>query len=465
MWLLDNFTNFITGLGTSKDPTTATTYVYQELDRNQLEQAYRGNWIARRVINAPAEDATVEWRHWNAARDDIDTIEELEKTLSIQRKMKQALTRARLYGGAALVMGVDQGNTDEPLDLDAVGEGDLKWVVVMNRYELSAGPRIFDVESPWYTRPEYYTVSTPTVGLDNRSKGREVMGMARMHPSRVIEFHGNELPDWRLAPMGGGWGDSVLQAMDETLKDWGMTLGGIANMVNDAKMDVIKLPNFSKLIVEEKYRNNLFKRFSAANQAKSTINSLIMDKDEEWERISTSFAGLPQILMALMPIVSAAGGIPVSRLMGQAPGKGLSQATSGGESDLYNYYDEISAQQKTEYSPALVPLDQCLIRSAIGDYDPSIYYDWAPLYKPDPKDVSAVQYQKAQMTQIYVNTGLINEDAMRQAVVNQMIEDGTYVGLDDAIDEHGIEPPQPTPEEMAAHAALLSKSAVANTKP
>jgi hypothetical protein len=33
--------------------------------------------------------------------------------------------------------------------------------------------------------------------------------MIRIHPARVIEFAGNPLPDWRLAPMGGGWGDSV----------------------------------------------------------------------------------------------------------------------------------------------------------------------------------------------------------------------------------------------------------------
>jgi hypothetical protein len=40
-------------------------------------------------------------------------------------------------------------------------------------------------------------------------------GMIRIHRSRVIKFPGLTLPDWRLAPMGAGWGDSVSQAIDD----------------------------------------------------------------------------------------------------------------------------------------------------------------------------------------------------------------------------------------------------------
>ena len=459
-FLRDGFINFITGLGTQKDPSMGMRYNYCELNRNELEQAYRSNWIARKVVNAPAEDATKEWRNWQASQDEIEAIEEIEKKFRIQMLMRQALIKARLYGGAALVIGVEQGNIDEPLDLDEVGAGDLKWVVVMHRYELSAGPRIYDVESPWYTRPEYYMVSTPTINVDPRFP-KEINGTARMHPSRVIEFVGHELPDWRLAPLGGTWGDSVIQTLDETLKDFGMTLGGIANMVNDAKMDVIKIPELSKNIVNDKYAANLTARFATANMMKSSINSLIIDGEEEWQRIQTTFSGLPQILQALLPIIAAAGDIPVSRLMGNAPGKGLSQATSGGEDDLYNYYDGITAKQKNEYSPAMTSLDQVIIRTALGSYDPSIYYDWTPLYTPDPKEVAAINLQKAQTTQTYINLGLINEDVMRKVIANQLIEDGVYPGLDDAIDEFGLEPEEPEPpsdEDIQAHLGMLQKS-------
>jgi len=106
-------------------------------------------------------------------------------------------------------------------------------------------------------RPEYYTVATPVFGFNNEATAGKVTTGGRnaqigsgvmIHPSRVIEFAGNELPDWRLIPMGGGWGDSVLQTVDEALKDVGLIVGGMANMVNDAKMDVVKIPDFSSQI-------------------------------------------------------------------------------------------------------------------------------------------------------------------------------------------------------------------------
>jgi hypothetical protein len=52
-------------------------------------------------------------------------------------------------------------------------------------------------------------------------------GMIGIHPSRVIEFAGNPLPDWRLATMGGGWGDRVQtlhRMMEAIVRGW--TCGG-----------------------------------------------------------------------------------------------------------------------------------------------------------------------------------------------------------------------------------------------
>jgi hypothetical protein len=472
----DSLINFVTGLGTAKDPTTTSRYYFKEMDRNELEKAYRSDWLARAIVDAPAEDATREWRTWQATNEQIASIDALEKTFDLQRKLKYAIIRARLYGGAALVMGVEQGESWEELDMDKVGKDDLKFVVVLNRYELMAGPRIYNVDSPWYTRPEYYTVATPMFGFSfeggrafptgfnpnllvspQRNQGQAAaarlqrgdwgkqmtpsQGMVQVHPSRVIEFAGNELPDWRLIPLGGLWGDSVLQTVDEMLKDWGLVVGGLANMVNDAKMDVVKIPGLSQKLATSEYASRLLARFQASNLAKSTVNTLLLDKEEEWNRISTSFSALPQLMREFMTVVAGAGRIPVSRLMGQSPGRGLSASgSSGGESDLRNYYDGVTSQQETVYEPALRPLDEVLIRSALGKFDPNVVYEWNPLYQADPEEVSKIALQDAQTTQIYVNSGLINENALRKGVVNTLIEKGTYQGFEGAIDEFGEEP-------------------------
>jgi phage-related protein (TIGR01555 family) len=159
--------------------------------------------------------------------------------------------------------------------------------------------------------------------------------------------------------MGGPWGDSVLQGVDDVLKDIGLVVGGVANMINDAKVDVIKIPDFSKQIATTEYANRVLARFSYANQAKSMVNSILLDTQEEWERVQTRFQGLPDILHEYMVIAGGAADIPMSRLIGQTGGRGMgrSGSSTGGDasagSDLRNYYDRITSKQETVYRPAL----------------------------------------------------------------------------------------------------------------
>jgi phage-related protein (TIGR01555 family) len=293
-------------------------------------------------------------------------------------------------------------------------------------------------------------------GRTNRSD----MGVVRIHPSRVIEFNGNELPDWRLAPLGGGWGDSVLQTVDDALRDFAMITAGLASMINDMKMDVVKVPDLTQKLSTAEKTQMLAKRFGAANLMKSSINTLVLDEKEDWQRIQTSFGSTPDLIKTAMTIACGAGGIPESRVMGNAPGRGLQAAgTSGGEVDIRNYYDDVSSKQRSEYKPALYTLDRCLVQSALGKYDPSIDYEWAPLYQPTPQEKAQVALTKAQATQIYVGLGLINEDALRESVLSQLTEDAIYPGLPDALDEYGAEPdePEPPPEQPTPPPGMIPK--------
>ena len=482
--LSDTMANFLTGFGTDKDPTHSSTFVLHILNRNTLEKMYRGDWLSRGIVDCPAEDMTREWRAWQAGADEINEIEETERAHKLQMKLKRALIKARLYGGGALVLGVADGkDVSEPLDVTTVKEGDLRFVVDMNRYELSAGPRIYNVDSPWYTRPEYYVVQTPTFGFSYESGntyptnaavrknnvtplprpqgGANVQafwqtqgnrtpnamaysGMVRVHPSRVIEFAGNELPDWRLAPLGGGWGDSVLQTVEEAVKDFGLTVGGIAAMVNDAKLDVVKVADLARHFSKTDYANKLTARFTAANTMKSLLSVLLLDKDEEWERVTTSFGGLPDVLQRMLMVACAAGGVPMSRLTGQQQGRGLAQqGSSGGEVDLRNYYDRCVSYQKTAITPNLQLLDEVIVRSALGKYDDDIHYNWNPLWQTSDTEKADNAQKKATAVKTYVDAGIFNEDAVRQAVANMITEDGLWPGWEDAIEEHGLEPDIP----------------------
>jgi phage-related protein (TIGR01555 family) len=423
----DYLANFVTGLGTAKDPTSASVYAVVELTRLAVENAYRGDWVARKIIDVPAQDATREWRNWQADQKDIEALEEVEKNFRIQQKLKSALIKARLYGGACLVMGVDDGlDPGEPLDPERIEQDSLKFVHALSRYEINAGNPIDDLESEWYGEPDYYERTST-------ANGQRV----RLHPSRVVRLLGAEMPDPKQAT--NGWSDSVLQAIDAAVRATGLVQQAVATMVNDAKMDVIKIPDFSKHMATEGYAGELLTRFTLANQAKSTVNSLVLDAAEEWERIQTTFAGLPDIMQMYLLIASGAADIPATRLLGQSP-VGMNAT---GESDMRNYYDRVSSDQETTLSPALARLDDVLVRSALGKDDPSIHYEWAPLWQLDEVQKAELANKKAATFKLDVDMAVINEDVLRTVRINQLIEDSTYPGIEDAIDEFGDEPEEP----------------------
>jgi phage-related protein (TIGR01555 family) len=154
----DTLQNMITGMGTARDKTTGTRFVFTEMGKDQVEQAFRSDWISRKIIQIPADDATREWRNWQSDQKDIEQLETLEKDLNVKGKVKQAMWKARLYGGAAILIGVDQtGDLSSELDPTKIKKDGLKFLHVVSRWELSAQENDWDIESPYYGTPKSYT--------------------------------------------------------------------------------------------------------------------------------------------------------------------------------------------------------------------------------------------------------------------------------------------------------------------
>lgn len=427
----DSLENLITGLGTAADKTTGVSFIFNEMSRQQLEMAFRSDWIARKCITIPAADATRQWRSWRSDGGDIEAIETLEKKTKLQSKLRTAITKARLYGGAALLIGVDQGvDMSRPLELEKVGKDSLEFIHVLTRWELSAGELEYDIASDNYGAPKYYT--------------RAAGDGSRIDPSRIIKFAGNEVPD-PLQTMG--WGDSILNVVHDAVIAAGLTCASGAQLVQETKMDVVYIPELTEALSNRDYESRLTKRFGLANQTKSLYNIMLLDAEEKWERITANFAGLPDVLKLYLLVACGAVDIPATRFLGQSP-SGLSAT---GESDTRNYYDHVKAEQTTVYGVAMGPLDEILIRSATGTKDPgSITSEWNPLWQMGEEQRSTIIVQRANAFKIDHDTGLIPSEVLRDARINQLIEDGTYPGLEQILDDYGpLDPIDDNPEPGA----------------
>jgi uncharacterized protein len=436
----DSFRSLLTGLGIpGRDKVMSLSPSRDTLTYNmsELENLYRGNWLAKKIVDIPAFDCTRSWRSWDAEQDQVEKLEDAEREFGLQRKMLDAMIKSRLYGGAAMLMGIKGQKFNDELDLDKVGEGDLKFIHVVEKWMIQAGPRVRDITSPWFGEPSYYMRSnTPIIAapggvtpLEGSSLGYAPGDTIFIHPSRVVRLVGIEYPDVEHSP--DAWGDSVLSSVYEAIRDAGLVTQSLANMIADGKVDVFKIPGLTSTLSTQAGTNNMISYLANANVAKSVVNALVIDKEIDWERIQTKFEGLPQVLQAYLMICSAGADIPSTRMLSREP----SGQNATGESDTRNYYDRLSSEQAVILTPTLSRLDEVLIRHSLGDRPKEITYEWNPLWQMTDTEKADIALKKSQAYKIDVDTALIPAEALVIGRQNQLIEDGVYPGLKTAIDD------------------------------
>ena len=429
---IDSLQNFVAGLGTSRDKASASTYATPILTEFELGNMYRSSWLARKIVDIIPLDATRQWRQWQADNAQIELIEAEEQRLGLRVKIKEALTKARLFGGAGIYIGTRDTDPSKPLDPSRIGRGGLLYLAVIPRQQLSAVSLEDDPASPRYGLPKMYQVSAST-------------GVQQVHPSRIAAFIGAPLPDNTLASgVEFGWGDSILVSCLDAIKQADGTLANVASMVFEAKVDVVKIPGFMEQIGDKEYRKRVYERLQLAGIAKGVNGMLVLDSEEEYDTKQLGFGNLPEITDRFLQIVSGAADIPATRLLGQSPA-GLS---STGESDTRNYYDRIRAEQELSIGPAMAVLDECLIRSALGNRPPEIHYEWKSLWQSTPEQKATVGKTVADTIVALNNSKLWPVEVMSQAATTMLVEHGAAPGLETAMRDYFGGDDMPEPEQI-----------------
>lgn len=403
----DSLTNLVTNLGTNRDKRSHSSFGYKFISQMELEAAYQSNWIARRIVDAPNEDALREWRTFSGK--DAKLIETEERRLGVQQSYLDTCCWADLYGGAAMLMVTGQ-DLSKPLDLEKVKEGGLKNLVVLDRWDIQ--PTDFNTSNPlaenWMMPNSYMMVN----------------GTQPIHYSHVIRRTGTRLPR-RLSQLEQGWGDSRLRRCMEDLSDVVATKGGIASLVLEANVDTISVKNLQNSLAGPQC-DNIANRYRMFGMLKSIVNLGLLDADNEtYERNSVTFTGLSQILEQFMVWTAGCAEMPVSKLWGQAAA-GLGNT---GEGDQNTYYDTIKAKQDGQMRRDLERLDQVLIRSALGHYPEEIEFEWRPLYQASGVEQAQENLAEAQADDIYLNGGVIRPSHVMRRAQGK----GTYAITDEQI--------------------------------
>lgn len=422
----DGLANIVSGAGTSADKRMYGAYCMRTLTTQEIEASYRSSWIMRKIVDLPAFDMVRAWRDWQTENDDIEKLEAEEKRLQIRQKVLAALILGRL-GGGAMVLGPKGGsNPALPLNTRAIGLGGLEYVHVMSRHELTLGEIVTDPASPLFGQPEFFEI---------RNSGKLNV---KLHPSRLIIFKGLPVPKMmNTATEDWFWGDAVAQSVMDAVKNADSAQNGFASLIEEAKLDIYKIPGLTAMASTAEYEQRLSRRMQTTALFKSQFNALLIDagengsNGEEWETRQVNWAGVPELQKAFLSFVAGAADIPATRLLGKSP-DGMNAT---GASDENAYFGMISSKQENDLRPLLEKLDEVLVPSALGSFPEDLWWKFAPLRETTEKEQADIAKVKADVVKIYADSNLIPTIALEKAVQNLLIEDGTFPGLEGALAE------------------------------
>lgn len=407
--------NVMSGRGTSVDRSSYDHWTFIPKSPQQIEAAYRSSWLARQIVDIPAADMTRAGRDWDAEDDQIAAIEKEEKRLGYWPKVYQALVLGRL-GGGAIIIGMNDRRPDLPLPTN-VKPGDVEYLTVLSRYQVTLGEMEMDPASPLFGEPRYFRLS---------GSGRQV----DIHPSRVIAFKGMPAPGLYMTSWEDQyWGDSVLQAVDSAVKQATTAMDGFASLIDEAKVDVFTMPGMYETLSQPGGEAKFMAALQAAAQGKSIYRMLALGEGETWETRQINWAGMPEVIKTYLSIVAGAADIPATRLLGKSP-DGMN---STGEGDLQNFFQMIGARQERDLRPVLDRLDAAVLLSAGVPVDLS--WSFSPLMVLTEQQQADIEAKEAETITKIAAVALIPETALAKTVQNRLVESQRWPGLKKLIEE------------------------------
>lgn len=409
---VDGLVNVASGLGTAKSKRSHNQWGYDLLlNYQELDAAYQTNWIARKICDIPAEDMTREWRRIKSA--DAEAITAVEQQICIANTVQEALSWARLYGGSGILMLTGQDLT-KPLNVNRIRKGDLQRTLVFDRWDMQGLTlNTWDVLAANYLKPEYYTI-----------RG----GSMQVHWSHFARFQGERLPR-RWMEQTQGWGDSVLRKCIEDVADMVAAKGGIAELMQEANVDIIKREGLTDELASDQ-DDAIIKRYEMFSLMKSSIQMALLDENETFDRKTLNLSGVAPIIEQFMTWISGCADIPVTRFFGTSA-KGMNAT---GEGDDTNYKNSIRSGQRSYLSEPMRTLDEVMVRSALGYWPDDFDYMWNPLSLPNDLENAQAEKLRADKHSIYLEKSIVTRSQVQrelQAAEEYQFEDETIEELEE----------------------------------
>lgn len=390
---IDGWANMASGAGFT-DKSRYDNFAYGvRLDQFTLDNLYANDWLARKICEKPAKDAT---RKGILIRDDkkANICAELER-IGFSSKLRDSISWGRLYGGSAMIFLVDDGlDPSEPLNPSKVKK--LYDVMIIDRNYMAAEGIDTDPSSVNYGLPSHYRIN----------------GGELFHISRIAKFTGARLTfAQRMSEQG--WGGSYVQLYWDALKSFQMSMSDLRHIMTESSLGVLSVPHLTNAAaMGGKAWEAVNRRAEQFNLAKSLYRTAVLDKEEDYQYVNRSLAGLSDLADRFMTVVSGATDLPQLILFGTTPG-GLNASQ---DEQMESYYDTVTSVQEDECTPAYNTAIACITGGQAVDWE------YKPLAQLNDAKAASVRLQEAQaISAIAEQAGLTPE-----AIVDHLNNTGHF---------------------------------------
>lgn len=458
--LRDGWENITTGHGTARDKrsggrikVTPTSNTY-----STFEDMYHGDDIGAKIANKPPSEMVKKWISLSIDPGEIEDRNEARTTasqiaadmltaldaLKARSALKEAMTWARAYGGALIVIGADDGGGSQATMADPLNENrvrEIRWLMVFDRFELRIKEE-YPKGHPKFGRPMLYELNTVSTPRGQTLHGEE----ATIHESRVLRFDG-PLTSRRRQLRNDGWNDSIYIKVLELLSDFGISWAGAAHLLSDFAPAVFKMKNLDNAVMADE-GSLILDRLALMDVCRSTIRMTPIDsEDEDFARQATPVSGLPELLELMMVRMAGAADMPATVLFGKSP----SGQNATGESDLTLWYDTVESMQETILRTPLERLIDLLFKSASGPTRGRTPAAWDLQFNP-LWQLTQLEQIEARKTQMETDTGYIDTGVLNPDEVSDSRFGGETYSFETQIDTEAREEPEPEPEPEPAPA-------------
>jgi len=404
----DGLMNVLTGMGSGRDKsqytsTKAITFLTQE----ELESLY-GEWLPRRIIDIYAEQSTrkgfkVLFGGEGPKAEEVVGVEQVIEDLYILESLMLASKNSRLYGGAVILMYIDDGRkADQPVDKRNIYK--VEGLEVLDRYQIA--PVINEANIYDYSKATHYQIIAGD--LINQPN------LTYIHKDRILRLDGDWLP-YRIRQRNYGWGMSNLQVIYDSFRHYWTGLNSAATLLTEFDIFVHKIRGLAAMLGAGK-ESQVKDRLVVNDMSKSIYRGYAIDAEkEELEFISRNFNGIGEILEKLRIDIIGASKIPHTLLFGESPG-GLG---STGRSEERDFAKTLADYQTATFKRPLKQLIEYILLSKTGPTNGKLPESWRvhfnDLYELNEREKADVRARVAAVDGRYIQLGVLHPQEVADA--------------------------------------------------